>query len=184
MSRFGRRRDRTAFEELVRRWDRRVLSFLAKSSGDLDAAEDLRQEVFLRVYRYGAGYDPQYAFAGWLFKIAANVLKTWQGKRARRRETSIHREDSSDAIDPVDQSPDPRQRAVGSQSAERVQVLMKGLQVEDRELLLYRFDLGLSYREIATIKGTPETTIKSRLYKLLATMRRDLKRAELTGKVR
>ena len=84
MIRIGRRRDRGAFEELARRWDGRVLAYLAKSCGDLDAAEDLRQEAFVRLWRHGGRYDPRFAFSTWLFRVVGNVLRTWRAAQGRR----------------------------------------------------------------------------------------------------
>ncbi|HIJ64847.1 MAG TPA: hypothetical protein HPP77_02765 [Candidatus Hydrogenedentes bacterium] len=83
MSRVRRDQDGKAFGELVRRWDRRVLTFLTKATRDPDAAKDLRQEVFLRVFRYGESYNPAFAFSTWLYRIVANVLANWQAKQRR-----------------------------------------------------------------------------------------------------
>ena len=72
MAAYTRTGDPGAFEHLVRRWDDRVFGFLAKATGDLEAAKDLRQEVFIRLYRHGASYDPQFAFTTWFFRIFSN----------------------------------------------------------------------------------------------------------------
>ena len=178
MSRFVGEDDRSAFDEIVRRWDRRVLGFLAKAAGDLDAAEDLRQEVFLRVHRYAGSYDARFAFATWLFRIAGNALKTWQAKEGRRREVSLSGDGASTLFDPVDLAPSPRDKAASAESDDLVRAAIARLEVEERQLLLLRFDLDLSYREIAQIQETPETTIKSRVYSLLARLRREFTEQE------
>ncbi len=179
MLRFGQRGDRTAFEELVRRWDGRVYGFLAKACGDLEAADDLRQEVFLRVWRYGGSYNARFAFSTWLFRIVGNALRTWKVRNARRRRTiSIDQEEAAYA-EPADPSPDPRERLARSESANAVRSTIARLEVEERELLLLRFDLEMSYREIAEIKEAPESTVKSRLYTLLGRLRKDLQNAGL-----
>src|SRR5690606_40458799 len=84
MERFSRKGVTAAYAELVRRWDRRVLSFLYKACGDYESAKDLRQEVFVRVFRYGAGFRPEYAFTTWLFRIASNTMNTWKRKEINR----------------------------------------------------------------------------------------------------
>lgn len=161
------------FAELVNRWDRRVLSFLTKASGDPEAAKDLRQEVFLRVHRYRASYDPTYAFSVWLFRIVSNVLCTWQTKQRRRRLVGVPTEE------PADPSPSPSDCASRAEVADQVRAVIGKLSPGERELLLLRFDLELSYREIAEIQGAPETTVKSRVYTVLQHLRKSLN--HLTG---
>lgn len=183
MVRFGRDQDREAFEEVVRRWDRPVLGFLAKSIGDLEVAEDLRQEVFIRIYRYGAGYDPRYAFPTWLFRIASNVIKTWRTKQGRRREVPLFEDEESPGYAVAEGAPDARQRLASDQSDDRVRAHIARLEPDERELLLLRFDQSLSYREIGEVKGEPETTVKSRIYKLLGRLRREISCSELSERM-
>lgn len=179
MARCGRDQDRQAFEELVRRWDRRVLSFLAKGTGDLDAAEDLRQEVFIRVYRFAASYDPRYAFSTWLFRIAANAMKTWQSKQIRRREVLTAGDEANPVLDKADDGPNARDRAAAAESGDHVRALIARLDPAERQVLLLRFEEEMSYREIGEVVGEPETTVKSRIYKLLGQLRLELTRTEL-----
>ena len=171
MARFCSRADQAAFEQLVGRWDRRVLGFLAKACGDLDAAEDLRQEVFIRVYRYSRSYNPSYAFSTWLFRIATNALKTWRTRQGRRREVSVEAIGAEGRWEPADPAPDPRERLASSESGDRVRATIAELPPQSRELLLLRFDVGLNYRQIGEVLEAPETTVKSRLYRLLAELR-------------
>lgn len=171
MGAFTLRGDRAAFEALLRRWDRRIYAYLARASGDPDAAEDLRQEVFVRVFRHAGSYNPRFAFSTWLYKIAANVLSTWKVRRARR-EVPLDLTGNGGAYpEPRDPAPDPRQRAAAAQAANGVRRAIDGLDVAERELLLLRFEMDMSYREIAEIHDAPETTIKSRIYKLLERLR-------------
>ncbi len=165
---FGRRQDLAAYEELVSRWDNRVLAFLVKSTRDFEAAQDLRQEIFLRVYRYAATYKPEFAYTTWFFRIVRNVLSTWRTKESKRLRI-VERDEDSSRI--VDLRPSPRERAEIEERSRAVRVAIDTLQADERELLLLRFDLGLSYREIGEIHGSPETTIKSRVYKLLGELR-------------
>jgi len=165
---FGKGRNIAAYEELVDRWDQRVLAFLVKTTRDYEAAQDLRQEVFLRVFRYGATYKPEYAFTTWFFRIVRNVLSTWRSKESRRLRLITSEEDDTKI---VDLRPTPRDRASTSESAELLREAIDRLAPREREVLLLRFDMGMSYREIAEIQKTPETTIKSRIYKLLGELK-------------
>lgn len=174
MVRVGRRQDAAAFAELVRRWDQRILAFLTKATGDAEAAKDLRQEVFLRLYRYGASYDPAYAFSTWLYRITRNVLTTWRTKQGKSRAV-----DGAVEAERADGAPNPRDCAVGAERNHQLRAAIAKLSVEERELLLWRFEAGLSYRTIGEIQGAPETTVKSRVYALLGRLRESLDRSAL-----
>jgi RNA polymerase sigma-70 factor, ECF subfamily len=176
MTRFSQLGDRAAFEELARRWDRRVLAFLSKSCGDAEAAHDLRQEVFIRIYRYGASYDPRFRFTTWLFRIAANVLRDWLARQARDRELARSGQGKPDlpAMDPPDPAPAQSERMMVAEADDALRAMLARLSPDERELILLRFDAGMSYREIGEIRHVPETTVKSRIYKLLGRLRRQL----------
>jgi RNA polymerase sigma-70 factor (ECF subfamily) len=81
--------DAHAFEELMVRYQNRLMSLLAHLVGQRDLAEDLTQEVFLRVYRARKRYVPGAKFSTWLFTIAGNVASNALRSRARRREVNL-----------------------------------------------------------------------------------------------
>jgi RNA polymerase sigma-70 factor (ECF subfamily) len=81
--------DAHAFEELMLRYQNRVLSLLTHLVGERDLAEDLTQEVFLRVYRSRNRYVPSAKFSTWLFTIAGNVASNALRTKARRREVHL-----------------------------------------------------------------------------------------------
>ncbi len=175
MNRLARRRDDAAFETLVRRWDARVLAFLTKASGDREAAKDLRQEVFIRLYRYGSTYNPEYSFPTWLFQIASNVLSTWHAKEAR----GLWRiENEGGGIPLRDPRPGPRELAALDELNGRIEDAMKEFTLKERQLILLRLDLELSYPEIANIMGAPETTVKSRFYSAVKRLRSKIQETE------
>ncbi len=163
--------DRVAFDTLVRRWDRRIFVFLAKAGGDPEAAADMRQDVFLRVWKYAASYDDTYAFSTWLYRIAHNVLHTWRAK------SNGHRTYPLDSRDEDREAPGiyrPDESAITSEIDSRVRQAIDGFCVDDRELLLMRLQGELPYREIGEVLGIPETTAKSRTYKLMNQLREQL----------
>jgi len=175
----GAAEDRVAFDALVQRWDRRMFAFLAKASGDVEAAADMRQEVFLRVWKYATSYNDEYAFSTWLYRIAHNVLHTWRAKTNGCKTHSLDgQNDSSEAPD----SYRPDESAIAAEIDGRVRKAIDGFNVEDRELLLMRLQAELPYREIGEVLGIPETTAKSRTYKLMAQLREQL--ADLHSAVR
>ncbi len=178
MRRLKRPRDDKAFETLVRRWDARVLAFLTKASGDREAAKDLRQEVFIRLYRYGSTYNPKYSFPTWLFQIASNVLSTWHAKEARGLRGLWKLENEAGGIPLRDPRPGPRELAALDELNGRIEDALKEFTLKDRQLLLLRLDLELSYPEIAQIMGAPETTVKSRFYSAVKRLRAKIQETE------
>ena len=83
-----------AFEELVRRYQGRLLAIFQNMLGNREQAEDLVQEVFLRVFRARHSYVPEAKFSTWLFTIAHNVAKNAKRSKARRREVTVSTEES------------------------------------------------------------------------------------------
>src|SRR5262245_66632787 len=81
--------DGEAFEELVERYKNRLLTVLEHLVGNREQAEDLAQEVFLRVFRARDRYEPGAKFSTWLFTIANNVASNALRSRSRRREVGV-----------------------------------------------------------------------------------------------
>src|SRR5271169_2756665 len=81
--------DAAAFDELMGRYQNRLVTVLEHLVGGRDQAEDLAQEVFLRVYRARKGYVPGAKFSTWLFTIAGNVAANALRSRARRHEVNL-----------------------------------------------------------------------------------------------
>lgn len=171
-------RDVEAFEELVGRWQHRLFAFFYKATRDGDVAEDLRQDVLERVWRYADRHDPQYAFSTWVYAIATNVLRTWGAARRRSREVDSLDAEGRGYPDPVDPAPGPAEKALESEYQATLQRLIGELDLESRELLLLRFEGELSYAQIAQIHRKPETTIKSRVYRALHRLRDSVERLE------
>ncbi len=81
--------DEEAFTELVENYQDRLVGIFTNVLGDREAAEDLAQETFLRVYRARNGYEPQARFATWLFRIANNLASNTKRSRGRRKEVQF-----------------------------------------------------------------------------------------------
>lgn len=81
--------DASAFEELMRRYQERLVTVLDHLVSNRDQAEDLAQEVFLRVYRSRKGYVPGAKFSTWLFTIANNIASNARRSRSRRKEVNL-----------------------------------------------------------------------------------------------
>ena len=90
--------DAAAFEELVRRYQARLLTVLHNFMGSREQAEDLAQEVFMRAYRARKRYRAEAKFSTWLFTIASNVAKNAKRSKARRKEVNVALEDTGGLV--------------------------------------------------------------------------------------
>lgn len=164
-----------AFHDLVRRFERPVLTVILRMVDDRQLAEDLAQETFVKAHRALDRYDPRRKLASWLFKIAHNT--TIDHLRRRQLDTVPLEASTSDGEErweihetPEDEAPDRRLEQREARSA--VARALGRLKPTYREILLLRFQQGLAYREIAEVMGLEMNTVKVQLHrarKLLAT---------------
>lgn len=153
-----------AWEELVRRHTRRVYNLCYRFTGNSTEAEDLSQEVFLRIYRTLASYRTAYGgFPTWLTSVTRNLLVDHYRRTRRDRAT--------DALDDVmhkveeKHSPvrTPDKAAMARELSEQVQRGLSRLSPELREAIILRDLQGLEYNEIQEVLSVPEGTVKSRI---------------------
>ena len=146
--------DRAAFEEIVRAWEVPVGRFVGRLLNDPEAAADVVQEVFLRVYLGGAKYRDRGQFKTWLYQIALNLTRDAARRAARRPAVPL-----TDAHDPPGDtgvSFDRRERA------EAVAAALAGLPEQLREVVVLRHYEDLNFEAMGRLLGVPATTLKSR----------------------
>jgi RNA polymerase sigma-70 factor (ECF subfamily) len=168
--------DEAAFAQLVRRYQRRLTAFLAQLVGDLELARELTQEAFIRAWSALERYDPTYRFSTWLFRIGHN-LGIDHLRRRRVQTTPLTRQDrDGDEVDVVllDRSKDPFGHLENRELAEALRTAINELRPEYRELVLLRHFAGLSYQDIADLKGMPLGTVKNKLFRTHSVLRRVL----------
>lgn len=90
----AKRGDDAAFSQLVENYQDRLVAVLFHILGDQEAAEDLAQEVFLRIHRHRTKYEPKAKFSTWMFRIANNLASNWRRDGAHRREVHLAASDS------------------------------------------------------------------------------------------
>jgi RNA polymerase sigma-70 factor (ECF subfamily) len=169
----------TAFEELLKRHERAVFNFIARFFGDRTAAEDLMQEVFIRVIRTADRYKRKAKFRTWLFTITRNICIDRLRQLSRRSEVSLNRtvsREDGDGATFLDQladegKPGAAGNMVRAEFRARLQAALDELPGEQREVFVMREFGGLKFREIASVTGTSENTIKSRMRYALQTLR-------------
>jgi len=160
-----------AFEELVARYQNRLLTVLEHLIGNREQAEDLTQEVFLRVFRARERYEPGAKFSTWLFTIANNVASNARRSHSRRKEVGVpQRSNGSDSspmqLDQLAKAASglmPTRALDKAEQAEMVREAVKALSERQRmALLLSKFE-GMSYQDIADTMGLSVQAIKSLL---------------------
>jgi len=165
--------DAGAFEELVRRYQPRLVRLMHHLVPPGDLAEDLAQETFLRVYRARHQYSPGAKFSTWLFTIAGNVARNSKRTASRRRETSeVDAQRNPDGGDPpqwlaataLDASGlMPTRQVEGDERSRLVRAAVAKLSDRQRmALMLSRFE-NMSYIEIAETMGLSTKAVKSLL---------------------
>lgn len=157
-----------ACRELVRRYQRPILSLIRRMVGRAEEAEDLAQETFIKAFRSLATYDPSRKLSSWLFKIAHNT--TLDSLRRKQLDTvpllalSGGGEESWEVIEtPPEQAPD--RRAERSEMASAIDAALARLRPQHRAALLLRFQHGLSYQEIAEVLELRMGTVKIHLHR-------------------
>jgi len=156
--------DGSAWEELVRRHTRRIFNICYRFTGNSTEAEDLSQEVFLRVYRTLASYRSAYGgFATWMTSVTRNLLIDHYRRTKRDRIT-----DSLDDKMAIVESKEsagrrPDQQALLGELSGQVQAALTRLSPELREAVILRDLQQLEYAEIRQVLEVPEGTVKSRI---------------------
>ena len=157
-----------AYREIVRRYERPVLSLIVRMVRDPVVAEDLAQETFIKAFRSLPRYDPRRRLASWLFKIAHNTTLDHLRRKSLDTvplelsdETGEQRWEVLEA--PATAAPD--RRAESAELLAALEQAIARLRPNYREVLLLRFREGLAYQEIADVTGQPMGTVKIQLHR-------------------
>jgi RNA polymerase sigma-70 factor (ECF subfamily) len=169
-----RERDIALLHALVEQYQYRLVRYLIYLLGRRDDVDDLVQETWVRVLERGRSYDGRSRFEPWLFAIARNL--TIDHMRRRKTWSLAADLDPDDDGNPVPRSPasndpSPFVLAARTEDAQRLAQSMQTLDFIYREVLVLRFQEDLSLQEVATVVGAPVSTVASRIYRGLQTLR-------------
>jgi RNA polymerase sigma-70 factor, ECF subfamily len=176
--------DAGAWEELVRQQNRRIYNVCYRFTGSSSDAEDLTQEVFIRLYRTMSTYEPEKgAFNTWLATLTRNMLVDhFRRTRQERLTDSIDAAPVADQDAPTlserieDQAPSPQARVASKETQKMVQLALQKVSPDLREAVILRDLQDMDYKEIATALKVPEGTVKSRINRGRAELARLLSR--------
>jgi len=173
-----KRREAGLLDELITRYQHRLLRYLVYLTGNRELAEDLFQEVWMRVLLRGDQFNGKSRFDTWLFTIARNLVIDYRRKRTLASLDELFDgvgdDDRPMAHEITDGQPTPFDRMATSEDRERVAHALLKIDTLYREVLVLRFHEELSLQEIAAVTRAPLSTVKSRLYRGLAALKPSL----------
>lgn len=171
--------DMGAFEQLVFRYDKQVLTIAARYVQSSEDAKDIYQEVFLRVFRSLPRFQLRSQFSTWLFRITTNVCLSHRTKRKRHFHASLN-QDSEDEhggtlADSIQDTNAADEHTEHSDTALHVAQAVEGLSPKQKIVFTMKYYEGYKIREIADMTGLNEGTVKRYLFGATRKVRRSLR---------
>jgi len=172
--------DQSAFEELVYRYDRNVLSITIKYANNEDDAKDLYQEVFIRVYRGIKNFKFQSEFSTWLFRITTNVCLTYKSRTKEHLKVSIDKDfddegnEFSTTKELVYDGSSPEEISSGANLGDIVNAAVESLSPKQKMTFVLKHYEGYKIREIAEMLNCKEGTVKKYLFDATKNLRKKL----------
>src|SRR5215468_11125654 len=172
--------DESAFEYLVQKYRRAMVGFMFRMSHNAAAAEDLAQEVFLRVYRSRSSYEASAKFTTWLYRIATNLAVNYARDTRNERPDKTASLDEPDAetgttMDVADSSLTVEQTIMRRERMTAIRAKVQALPERQRMAVLMHKYQQMDYRQIAEVLKLSESATKSLLFRAYETLREQLK---------
>ncbi len=167
----------SAFDELNKRYQSRIYNFIKKQVGTQETAEDLAQEVFLRLFKSLKSYDPERKFSSYIYKIAVNEIRRYYQKQAGSQSYSLSdpvldSEDGRERVDilPGDSGPD--LIVIKMLTGEALRKLIDRLPPEQKMVVFLKVYEQMTFDEIAKAMDRPLSTVLSRMRYALHKLRK------------
>lgn len=157
-----------AFEELIARYKKLIFNTAYRMMGNAPEAEDITQEVFIKIYNSLNKYDPQFKFSTWVIRITSNLCVDWLRKR-KGESVPI-----DEVYDLKDEAYTPEEEYIRKEKNAKVQSAINKLPDKYKELIILFHHRGLSYQEIMEITGETLTIVKNRLYRARQMLKEEL----------
>jgi len=154
--------DPEAFAEVYETYSGMVYNLALRLSGSSDRAQDLSQEIFLRVFRSLGRFRGQSSLKTWIYRICLNHCRSRLGRR-RLQVEPLEREGSPPGSEPVDHGRGPEELAMAEETSRRMAVALMRVPAVFREAVILRDLEGLSYQEIGSILRIRVGTVRSRI---------------------
>lgn len=161
-----------SFEELVRRYQRPISAYVYRMVGDYEAALDLTQEIFIKVYGSLARYRSEFKFSTWIYKIAHNCAVDHLRRNAGRERSLVSGIEGDQYDLPIESGGlSPEQESEQKERRLEIELVVRSLPTTYRELIVLRHSQDLTYEEIVDVTGLPLGTVKNRLFRAREMMR-------------
>jgi len=168
-----RQRDPALIDYLIQQYQYRLFRYLLMLTGKREEAEDLFQETWMRVLEKGHQYKPRWKFETWLFTIARHLAIDFRRRRQPQSLDALLQPLGTNQTLELEDSASSSafEQAFQGEEAASVAAALAHLTPSYREVLTLRFHEGMELEEIARVVDSPLSTVKSRLYRGLATLR-------------
>jgi RNA polymerase sigma-70 factor (ECF subfamily) len=172
--------DESAFDYLVQKYRRPLVSFMYRMARNTAAAEDLAQEVFLRVYRSRQTYEASAKFTTWLYRIATNLaVNHARDTRHERPEVTVSLdepdEDTGTTLDVADSKVTAEESLVRRERMLAIRAKVEGLPERQKLAVIMHKYQQMDYKQIADVLKLSESATKSLLFRAYETLREQLK---------
>jgi RNA polymerase sigma-70 factor (ECF subfamily) len=172
--------DEPAFEYLVQKYRRPMIAFMYRTVHNSAVAEDLAQEVFLRIYRSRENYEPSAKFTTWLYRIATNLaVNHARDTRHERPENTLSIDEQDEetglSFDVPDSSLSAEENLVRRERLLAIRTRVQALPERQRTAVIMHKYQQMDYREIAEVLKLSESATKSLLFRAYETLRTQLK---------
>lgn len=170
----AKRGEMAAFESLVSAYERRVYSLALRSTGSEDDAADITQEVFLRAYRALDTFRGDSGFSTWLYRITANLCVDLARKKKAAQTESLDDEETAAQVPETRGAHQPEQALENNELRRELDIALSMVSEEHRKIVILRDVAGMTYADIAAALSIEEGTVKSRLARARAALRKIL----------
>ncbi len=167
--------DIAAFEEIVEIHQSAVIGTVAKMLGGLGDAEDISQQVFIRVWKSAGRYKPSAKFTTWMFTITRNLVFNEMRRRQRKPAVSMdEREEEYNLLTPDDNTASPDQQVLENELVKAIDTAIQALPEKQRMAVILRRYEDRSYEEIADVLNLSLSAVKSLLFRARAQLKENL----------
>ncbi len=150
--------DRAAFDELYNRFSKKIYNYVMRYTGNTHTAEDITQEVFVKMYRAAKQYEPTARFSTWIFTITTNLcINEYNRRKGIQLEDDIEQYNSKDAQNTTED------HVILNDMEQKLLKSMDALPANQRSALLLRIYGGMDYEEIARVLHVSPKAVKSLL---------------------
>ena len=172
--------DDAAFDYLVQKYRRPIIGFMYRMARNSATAEELAQEVFLRVYRSRSNYEPSAKFSTWLYRIATNLgVNHARDTRHERAENTVNLDEpdseTGQTLDLADKTPTVEEEILRRERLAAIRQKVEALPERQKMAVLMHKYQQMDYRQIAEVLKLSESATKSLLFRAYETLREQLK---------